>query len=55
MPFSTASRHTRPTSAPLEANPFDKEEVLPGLGIAVLWVVLSYVFVSLLMLPVHPV
>jgi hypothetical protein len=58
MPFSTASRQTRhnsQTSDPLEVNPFDKEEVLPGLGIAVLWVVLSYVFVSMLMMPVHPV
>ncbi len=36
-------------------NPFDEVEVLPGLGIAVLWVVLSSVFVHLLRLPVHVV
>ncbi len=28
---------------PAEYNPFDEVEILPGLGIAVLWVVLSYV------------
>jgi hypothetical protein len=36
-------------------NPFDEVEFLPGLGTAVLWVVLSYVFVNLLLLPVHVV
>jgi hypothetical protein len=40
---------------PTEYNPFDEVEILPGLGIAVLWVVLSYVFVNLLLLPVHAV
>lgn len=40
---------------PAEYNPFDEVEILPGLGIAVLWVVLSYVFVNLLLLPVHAV
>jgi hypothetical protein len=34
-------------------NPFDEVELLPGLGAAVLWVVLSYVFVNLLLLPAH--
>lgn len=37
-----------------EYNPFDEVELLPGLGIAVLWVVLAYGFVNLLLLPVHP-
>ena len=41
-------------TSPAEYNPFDKVEYLPGLGIAVLWVVLSFVFVNLLLLPVHP-
>ncbi|NVO04562.1 MAG: hypothetical protein HXX19_00640 [Rhodoferax sp.] len=36
-------------------NPFDEVEFLPGLGVAVLWVVLSYVFVNLLLMPVHPI
>jgi hypothetical protein len=36
-------------------NPFEDVEFLPGLGVAVLWVVLSYVFVNLLLMPVHPV
>jgi hypothetical protein len=36
-------------------NPFEEVEFLPGLGVAVLWVVLSYVFVNLLLMPVHPV
>ena len=40
---------------PAEYNPFDEVEILPGLGLAVLWVVLSYVFVNLLLLPVHAV
>ncbi len=40
---------------PTDCNPFDEVEVLPGLGIAVLWVVLSYVFVHLMLLPVHAV
>ena len=40
---------------PTDYNPFDEVEILPGLGIAVLWVVLSYVFVNLLLLPVHAV
>jgi hypothetical protein len=38
-----------------EYNPVDEVEILPGLGIAVFWVVLSYVFVNLLLLPVHAV
>jgi hypothetical protein len=40
---------------PEAVNPFDGVEFLPGLGVAVLWVVLSYVFVSLLLMPVHVV
>ena len=40
---------------PAEYNPFDEVEFLPGLGLAVLWVVLAYVFVNLLLLPVHAV
>jgi hypothetical protein len=32
-------------------NPFDEIEFLPGLGRAVLCVVVAYVFVNLLMLP----
>jgi len=35
-------------------NPFDEVEFLPGLGLATLWVVLAFVFVNLLLLPVHP-
>jgi hypothetical protein len=38
---------------PAEYNPFDEVEFLPGLGVAVAWVVLAYVFVNLLLLPVH--
>jgi hypothetical protein len=55
MSFSTASREAHGQHAPAEPNPFDKEEALPGLGIAVLWVVLSYVFVTLMLMPVQPV
>lgn len=40
--------------APHEDNPFDDVEELPGLGLAVLWVVLSYVLVSLLLMPARP-
>jgi hypothetical protein len=40
---------------PSDYNPFDEVEFLPGLGVAVLWVVLAYVFVNLLLLPVHAV
>jgi hypothetical protein len=36
-------------------NPFDEVEFLPGLGLAVLWVVLAVVFVNLLLLPVRTV
>jgi hypothetical protein len=51
VPVRTSEEWTNPT----EYNPFDEVEILPGLGIAVLWVVLSYVFVNLLLLPVHAV
>lgn len=40
--------------SPAEYNPFDAIEFLPGLGIAVLSVVLALVLVNLLLLPVHP-
>jgi hypothetical protein len=40
---------------PTDYDPFDEVEILPGLGIAVLWVVLSYVFVNQLLLAVHAV
>lgn len=40
---------------PDDYNPFDEVEFLPGLGVAVLWVVLSWVLVNLLLLPVHTV
>ena len=40
---------------PYASNPFDDVEFLPGLGLAVVYVVLAYVFVSLMLLPVHPV
>jgi hypothetical protein len=46
---------TEEWTSPAEYNPFDEVEILPGLGVAVLWVVLSYVFVNLLLLPVHSV
>jgi len=37
---------------PLDAyNPFDTVEFLPGLGLAVLCVVLAYLFLQLLLLP----
>jgi hypothetical protein len=39
---------------PFASNPFDAVEFLPGLGLAVLYVVLAYAFVSLMLLPVHP-
>jgi hypothetical protein len=42
-------------TCPTDYNPFDEVEFLPGLGIAVLWVVLAYGFVHLLLLPVHAV
>jgi hypothetical protein len=51
VPAHTAEDWT----SPAEYNPFDEVEILPGLGIAVLWVALSYVFVNLLLLPVHAV
>jgi hypothetical protein len=50
---SVPRRSTEEWTDPAEYNPFDEIEILPGLGIAVLWVVLSYVFVNLLLLPVH--
>ena len=51
-----APRHSADEwQSPSEYNPFDEVEILPGLGIAVLWVVLSYVFVNLLLLPVNAV
>lgn len=40
---------------PVADNPFDDVEFLPGLGTAVLIVVLAYVLVNLLLLPVQPV
>lgn len=43
------------TDNPPEYNPFDAVEFLPGLSVAVLWVVVAYVFVNLLLLPGHPV
>jgi len=57
MPNTTqAPRHLPEEGAnPADYNPFDEVEILPGLGIAVLWVVVSYVFVNLLLLPVHAV
>jgi len=57
MPNTTqAPRHLPEECAnPADYNPFDEVEILPGLGIAVLWVVVSYVFVNLLLLPVHAV
>ena len=36
-----------------EYNPFDEVEFLPGLGYAVLSVVLAYLFVYVLLLPGH--
>jgi hypothetical protein len=50
---SVPRRSTEEWTDPAEYNPFDEIEILPGLGIAVLWVVLSYVFVNLLLLPVN--
>ena len=52
---SAPRRSNEEWTNPAEYNPFDEVEILPGLGIAVLWVVLSYVFVNLLLLPVHAV
>jgi hypothetical protein len=40
---------------PADYNPFDEVEFLPGLGVAVLWVVVAYVVVNLLLLPVQMV
>jgi hypothetical protein len=40
--------------SPQADNPFDDVEFLPGLGVAVLIVVLAYVLVNLLLLPVRP-
>lgn len=40
---------------PQADNPFDDVEFLPGLGVAILIVVLAYVLVNLLLLPVRPV
>lgn len=42
-------------TGPADYNPFDEVEFLPGLGIAVLWVVLAVLFVNLLLLPVRTV
>jgi hypothetical protein len=50
-----APTHQRDLAPSEEPNPFDDVELLPGLGVAVLWVVLSYVLVNLLLLPVHAV
>ena len=55
MPSRPSAPQAAHRADPKEANPFDGVDELPGLGIAVLWVVLSYVFVPLLMLPVPPV
>jgi hypothetical protein len=56
MTMTAPAPTQQPTLAPSEEpNPFDDVEFLPGLGVAVLWVVLAYVFVNLLLLPVHAV
>lgn len=55
MPFTPHAPPQDPNepAAPADYNPFDEVEFLPGLGVAVLWVVLAYVLVNLLLLPVH--
>lgn len=41
--------HAHLPYGPEDPNPFDDIEVLPGLGLAVLWVVLAYVLVSVVL------
>lgn len=56
MPQAPHPHSSKPV-VPYDPNadkPFDSLEVLPGLGVAVLWVVLATIFVNLLLLPVHP-
>jgi hypothetical protein len=50
----TDAIHPQDRHADDAPNPFEDVEFLPGLGVAVLWVLLSYVFVNLLLMPVHP-
>jgi hypothetical protein len=51
---SAATQAAEKGEDPAEYNPFDEVEFLPGLGVAVLWVVLAFGLVNLLLLPVHP-
>lgn len=55
MSFAPNSLSHFPEEAASSAdhNPFDEVDFLPGLGLAVLAVVLAYVFVNLLLLPVQ--
>jgi hypothetical protein len=41
--------------SPDATTPFEDDEFLPGLGTAVFWVVLSYVFVNLVLMPAYVV
>jgi hypothetical protein len=54
LPADDLAKSADPTG-PADFNPFDEVELLPGLGVAVLWVVLAVVFVNLLLLPVRTV
>lgn len=55
MSFAPNSLSHFPEEAASSAdhNPFDEAEFLPGLGLAILAVVLAYVLVNLLLLPVQ--
>jgi hypothetical protein len=55
MSFRIKSALERQEAPPPEYNPFDEVEFLPGLAVAVLWVVFAYAFVNILLLPGHPV
>lgn len=43
--------HAHQAYDPEGPNPFDDVEVLPGLGLAVAWVVLAYLLVTFLLTP----
>ena len=60
MPQPQALARQQATAAqephdPYASNPVEDVEFLPGLGLAVVYVVLAYAFVSLMLLPVQTV
>lgn len=55
MPKACGGCRPLPQQEADEPKPFEDVALLPGLGVAVLWVVRSSVLVNLLRMPVHVV